>query len=86
MTHDFDLREHQTISNAGTRDNDSVQADLGIRIISLGDQGPFDFTLFGPLINDPDLNLHGVSEPSANEMFALAEECRKTWKSAVVDR
>jgi len=86
MTHDFDLREHQTISNAGTRDNDSVQADLGIRIISLGDQGPFDFTLFGPLINDPDLNLHGVSERSANEMFALAEECRKTWKSAVVDR
>ena len=85
MSYEIDLRKHQTVSNSGTKDNDSLQADLGIRIISLGDQGPFDFTLFGPLIKSPDLNLHGISHRTANELFALAEECRKTWKSAVVD-
>lgn len=86
MDHEIDLREYQTVSNPGTKDNDSLQADIGIRIISLGDHGPFDFTLFGPLIKSPDLHLHGISHRTKNEMFALAEECRKTWKSAVVDR
>jgi hypothetical protein len=52
MAHEIDLRKHQTVSNSGIlyKDTDSVQADFGIRIISLGDQGPFDFMLFGPLI------------------------------------
>lgn len=85
MAYEIDLREHQTVSNVGTKDNDSVQADLGIRIIALAEQGPFDFTLFGPLIKDPDLNLHGTSHRSQNEMFGLAEECRKAWKSTLVE-
>lgn len=85
MAHEIDLREHQTVSNSGTKDNNSVQADFGIRVISLDEEGPFDFSLFGPLIEDPDANLYGISNRSAKGMFGLAEECRKTWKSALVD-
>lgn len=85
MAHEIDLREHQTVSNAGTTDNDSVPADFGIRII-LNDKQRFDFSLFGPQIDDPDLNLSGISFRSALEMFALAEECRMVWKLALVDR
>lgn len=85
MAYEIDLQKHLTVSNSGTNDNDSVQANFGIRIISRDDKGPFDFSLFGPLIDDPDLNLTGISNRSAKEMFALAEECRKTWKSTLVD-
>lgn len=48
MAHEIDLREHQTVSNSGTKDNDSVQADFAIRITSPDDERSFEFTLFGP--------------------------------------
>jgi hypothetical protein len=83
MAHEIDLRKHQTVSNSGTRDNDSVQADFGFRINSYGSR-TFDFSLFGPLVSNSDLNFAGLSERSDIEMFALAEECRRTWKSALV--
>lgn len=85
MAHKIDLREHQTVSNSGTKDNDGVKVDFGIRINSFDEKGPFDFMLFGPLIEDPDANLSGVSNRNAKEMFGLAEECRKAWRSALVD-
>ena len=85
MAHEIDLREHQTVSNSGTKDNDSVQADFAIRITSPDDERSFEFTLFGPAVKEPDLSFSGISNRSANEMFALAEECRKTWKSVLVD-
>src|SRR5690242_2589301 len=88
MTHEIDLRKHLTVSNSGVvyNDADSVQADFGMRIIALGEQGPFDFTLFGPVIKAPDLIQHGSSTRNQNEMFGLTEECRKAWQSTVVER
>ena len=85
MPHEIDLRKHKTVSNSGTEDNGSIQADFGIRIDSRGEEGPFDFVLFGPLINGPDLHLSGISNRKTTEMFGLAEECRKAWKSSLVD-
>jgi hypothetical protein len=85
MAFEIDLREHRTVSNSGTSDNDSMKADLGIRINFLEGEKQFDFSLLGGLVEDPDLNSSGKSSRSANEMFALAEECRKKWKSALVD-
>jgi hypothetical protein len=87
MAHEIDLREHQTVSNTGAKDNDSVQVNFGIRINSLDNKGGgFDFQLFGPLIVSPELHFSGISNRSATEMFGLAEECRNTWKSELVDR
>src|SRR5258708_5695838 len=88
MMHEMDLQKHITVSNSGVvyNDTDRVQADFGIRIISWGEQGPFDFMLFGPLITVSGLMQQGVSKRHPNEMFGLAEECRKAWKSTVVDR
>jgi hypothetical protein len=86
MPHGYNLREHQTVSNSGSVYPDSIAADLGIRIVvPRQNEGEFDFTLFGPVITSPDRNLHGVSRRPPSEIFALVDECRSVWKSAVVD-
>lgn len=88
MAYEIDLRSYQTVANLGAYDNDSMQADMGMRIISMSKEGngPYDFSLFGPMIQTPDAQLNGLSFRNKYDMIALAGECRNTWKSVVVDR
>jgi hypothetical protein len=87
MTYEIDLRRYQTVSNPGAYDKDSTQADLGMRIISMSKEGngPYDFSLYGPMIENPDAQLNGLSSRNKFDMIALAKECRDAWKSTVVD-
>src|SRR4051794_14710009 len=88
MAHELDTATHKTVSNSGELTNfvpvynDNISADIGLRIIRLGD-GRFDFTLLGPLIKNADANLNGIS--SQKDIFAHVEICRQQWQRAVVN-
>jgi hypothetical protein len=90
MAYRLQLEEHNVISNSNGLahiakfNKDSIKADIGLRIIRLGPEA-LDFTLHGPLIEDPDLNLNGRSQRPANEIFTRVEVCRQDWKKNIVD-
>jgi hypothetical protein len=93
MPYPLKPEQHNTLSNtAGLTPGspilgvhkDNVKVDIGLRIIRV-DAKAIDFTAFGPLVRNSDLNLNGKSHRPKEEVFARVETCRQEWKKAVVD-
>jgi hypothetical protein len=86
MSLQFNLRDHQTVSNSETFTDlvgiypDNIPFDIQLRIDPHRDG--FFFLLFGPAVTLTDVQ--GISKRSEKEIFLLAEECRKKWTECVV--